>query len=88
MASSVGALPELVGAAGLLVEPRDPDPAGRGAAGDLGRRPRPRRAWPPPPATRAESERRTWADVARETRAVYADVGIAGPLSREPRAAA
>jgi hypothetical protein len=28
---------------------------------------------------RAESERRTWADVARETRAVYADVGIAGP---------
>jgi hypothetical protein len=28
---------------------------------------------------RAESDRRSWADVARETRAVYADVGIDRP---------
>jgi glycosyltransferase involved in cell wall biosynthesis len=78
VASSVGALPELVGAAGLLVEPRDPvrlavalqaiwadDRVHAGVAAAA--------------RERAESERRTWADVARETRAVYADVGIAGP---------
>ncbi len=75
VASSVGALPELVGDAGLLVEPHDPDRLAVAltaiwaddlvhggvaeAAGD-----------------RARSDRRTWADVARETRAVYAEVGI------------
>ena len=32
-------------------------------------------------ATRAAAERRTWADVARETRVIYAQVGIA-PTTR------
>jgi glycosyltransferase involved in cell wall biosynthesis len=75
VASAVGALPELTGPAGLLVEPRDPerlavalaaiwaddDVHGRvaGAARE-----------------RAEVERRSWADVADETRAIYAEVGI------------
>jgi glycosyltransferase involved in cell wall biosynthesis len=73
VASSVGPIPELVGAAGLLVEPRDPDRlavalstiwtddtvhAGTAAIA----------------RERAEGERRTWADVGRETRAVYAEV--------------
>jgi glycosyltransferase involved in cell wall biosynthesis len=75
VASAVGALTELVGPAGLLVEPREPDRLAvalatiwaddavhdrvAGAARD-----------------RAKTSRRTWADVARETRAIYADVGI------------
>ncbi len=75
VASSVGALPELVGRAGLLVEPADPERLatalatiwaddvvhGR-VAGEA--------------ADRAKASRRTWADVAAETRAVYAEVGI------------
>jgi hypothetical protein len=32
---------------------------------------------------RAESDRRTWADVALETRRIYADVGIRGRRSRD-----
>jgi glycosyltransferase involved in cell wall biosynthesis len=75
VASAVGALPELVGRAGMLVEPRDPTRLavalatvwaddqlhGRvaGAAHE-----------------RAEGERRTWAAVAAETRAIYVEVGI------------
>ena len=73
VASAVGPLPELVGAAGLLVEPRDPgrlavalstiwtDDTVHGGLAATARE-------------RAESETRTWADVARETRAVYAEV--------------
>jgi glycosyltransferase involved in cell wall biosynthesis len=75
VASAVGAVPQLVGPAGLLVEPGDPerlavalaaiwaddDVHGRvaGAAREL-----------------AAAERRTWADVAADTRAIYAEVGI------------
>lgn len=78
VASSVGALPELVGGAGLLVEPRDPDRLAvalsaiwadervHGSVAAVAR-------------DRAESDRRTWADVARETRTIYADVGITEP---------
>ena len=78
VASSVGALPELVGGAGLLVEPRDPDRLAvalrtiwvddrvHGGVAAVAR-------------DRAESDRRTWADVARETRAVYSEVGITEP---------
>ena len=75
VASAVGPLPELVGPAGLLVEPRDTgrlavaistmwadDTVHRGLATAA----RDRAAQPP----------RTWADVAAETRAVYAEVGI------------
>lgn len=75
VASAVGALPELVGPAGLLVEPGDPGRLavalatiwaddtvhGRVAAAARGR---------------AGARRRTWADVARETRSIYAQVGI------------
>lgn len=75
VASAVGPLPELIGPAGLLVEPRDPDRLAfalhaiwvddavhdRIAAAAR---------------ARAKAGRRTWADVARETRAVYAQVGV------------
>lgn len=75
VASAVGPIPELVGPAGLLVEPRDPDRLAvaltamwsddgvHGAIAATARK-------------RAANEPRTWADVARETRAIYAEVGI------------
>ncbi len=70
VASRVGPLPELVGPAGIIVEPRDP---GRLAAAL-------RAAWSGHihdqlrrvAHQRAVAGRRTWADVARETREVYA----------------
>ncbi len=70
VASRVGPLPELVGPAGIIVEPRDP---GRLAAAL-------RAAWSGHihdqlrrvAHQRALAGRRTWADVARETREVYA----------------
>jgi glycosyltransferase involved in cell wall biosynthesis len=77
IASSVGALPEIVGPAGILVEPRDParlasaletaflDDRVHATLTDAAR-------------IRATSEARTWADVARETRAVYATVAVRG----------
>jgi glycosyltransferase involved in cell wall biosynthesis len=73
VASAVGALPEIVGGAGILVEPRDP---GRLAAALAA-------AWSDDAVherllvearDRAWRERRTWADVARETREIYAEV--------------
>jgi glycosyltransferase involved in cell wall biosynthesis len=73
VASAVGALPEIVGAAGILVEPRDPSRLASALAtayaddrvhGQLATTAR----------ERAESERRSWADVAAETRSVYAAV--------------
>jgi glycosyltransferase involved in cell wall biosynthesis len=75
VASAVGALPEAVGAAGLLVEPREPDRLAialrtiwlddrvHGRIAEVAR-------------ARAASEHRTWADVARATRAVYAEAGV------------
>jgi glycosyltransferase involved in cell wall biosynthesis len=75
IASAVGALPELVGPAGLLVEPRDPDRMATAL----------RTMWVDDPVhgrlvamarDRARAERRTWADVADETRRIYAEVGI------------
>ncbi len=75
VASSVGPIPELVGPAGLLVEPREPDRLATALAtiwvddavhgrltGMAG--------------TRAAADPRTWQDVAGETRAVYANVGV------------
>lgn len=73
VASVVGALPEVVGPAGLLVEPRDPDrlaQALRAAWADE----RVHRTIANAAAARAGAGRRTWADVARGTRAVYAEV--------------
>ncbi|MFI5226270.1 MAG: glycosyltransferase [Candidatus Limnocylindrales bacterium] len=76
VASAVGALPELVAGAGILVEPRDPDRLAAAIS----------TAWADDAVhdriaadsrARAAGPRRTWADVARETRAVYAAVGLA-----------
>jgi glycosyltransferase involved in cell wall biosynthesis len=78
VASAVGALSDLVGSAGILVEPRDPERlavALRAAWADdrvhdrIAANARERATW----------QRRTWADVARETRAIYAEVGVRQP---------
>jgi glycosyltransferase involved in cell wall biosynthesis len=77
VASAVGALPEVVGAAGILVEPRDPGRLASALTAVFaddevhGRLAAAARA-------RAGDDRRTWADVASQTRAVYAAVGV-GP---------
>lgn len=72
VASRTGPLPEIVGKAGIVVEPRDPArlaAALRAVWGEEAiRRQLVRHA-----AERAAGPRRTWADVARETRAVYAE---------------
>ena len=78
VASAVGPLPGLVGRAGLLVEPRDPDRLAVAIAtiwaddtvhAGIASTARERAALPP----------RTWADVAADTRAVYAEAGIRRP---------
>ncbi|HEY7599693.1 MAG TPA: glycosyltransferase, partial [Candidatus Limnocylindrales bacterium] len=75
--SRAGALPEIVGGAGIIVEPRDPRrlasaiealTAGGSLAQQLQRAAR----------RHAESDHRTWRDVARETRAVYAAAAQTG----------
>lgn len=75
VASAVGPLPELVGRAGLLVEPRRADRLAVALAA----------IWTDDSVhdqiasiarDRAGGDRRTWADVARETRAIYAEVGV------------
>ena len=85
IASSVGPLPELVGPAGLLVEPRDPKRLAVALAtlwADDGVHDRVAAA----ARERAETDTRTWADVARETRAIYAAVGRRGTrLTAPPR---
>ena len=73
VAGSVGALPEAVGRAGILVEPRDPERLAEAI----------RTAWADDrlrsqlveAALEHPSARRTWADVALETRRIYSDVG-------------
>lgn len=74
IASAVGALPELVGPAGVLVPPGDVDRlavALRTVWADDAMRDRVAAA----ARERATWDRRTWADVADETRRVYAEVG-------------
>jgi len=71
ISSRAGALPETVGSAGIVVEPRDPSRLAAAiealwAGGSLAEQLR-RQAH-----KRAESDARTWSDVARETREVYA----------------
>lgn len=74
VATAVGALPEAVGRAGILVEPGDPARLAQAL----------RTAWADDrvlgrlvEASRARaSTPRTWADVAAETRRIYADVGV------------
>jgi glycosyltransferase involved in cell wall biosynthesis len=75
VASAVGPLPELVGPAGLLVESGEPDRLAVALAtiwADDGVHQRIATA----ARVRAKAGKRSWADVARETRSVYADVGI------------
>jgi glycosyltransferase involved in cell wall biosynthesis len=77
VAASVGALPEAVGRAGILVEPRDPErlaEAIRTAWADDRVRSRLVDA-----ALERPEARRTWADVGLETRRIYADVGVRPP---------
>jgi glycosyltransferase involved in cell wall biosynthesis len=79
VASAVGALPELVGPAGILVEPRDPDRLATAL----------RAAWADDTvharlvadtATRRDAGRVTWAEVADRTRRLYAEVARPGHL--------
>ncbi|HET9757660.1 MAG TPA: glycosyltransferase [Candidatus Limnocylindrales bacterium] len=74
IASAVGALPEVVGTAGILVEPRDPDRMAAALAA----------LWSDDPVRagiveavreRSADGARTWADVAADVRAIYAEVG-------------
>jgi glycosyltransferase involved in cell wall biosynthesis len=78
LATAVGTLPEVVGNAGILVEPGDPArlaTAIRAAWSDEG---------PYPALVAAARERagamRTWADVARETRAAWSDAARQAPF--------
>ena len=78
IASAVGALPEIVGAAGILVEPGDRSRLATAL----------RAAWADDSlhaslvsaARDRAAEERTWADVALETRAVWAAVARPAPL--------
>jgi len=80
IASAVGALPEIVGSAGIVVQSRDADRLASALA----------TAWSDERVharlasaarERAQADRRTWADVADETRRVYADVAGATPTA-------
>lgn len=78
VASAVGALPEIVGPAGILVEPGDSRrlaTALRAAWSDDALLVGLRAAAPERPAAS-----RTWADVARETRAVWAEAARPAPM--------
>jgi glycosyltransferase involved in cell wall biosynthesis len=74
VASAVGALPEVVGSAGLLVEPRDPDRLAHAIQAAWADE-RVHRSIARAAAAGAGPGRRTWDDVAAATRAVYAEVG-------------
>ena len=76
VASAIGALPALVGRAGILVEPGDPERLAT-ALTAIWTDDALHAALRADALERAGPGRRTWADVARETRAVYARAGIA-----------
>ncbi len=75
VASAVGILPGIVGTAGVLVEARDADRLAT-ALRTIWADDRVHGRLAAAARRRATTERRTWAQVAAETRAVYADVGI------------
>ena len=75
IASAVGALPEIVGTAGILVEPRDRDRLAAAlvtAWGDESVR----EAIADAARERATNPDRTWRDVAADVRGIYATVGV------------
>jgi glycosyltransferase involved in cell wall biosynthesis len=76
VASAVGALPAVVGAAGILVPPREAERLASALAA-VWSDDRVHAALAAAAAERAEADRWTWADVALATRRVYAEVGIA-----------
>jgi glycosyltransferase involved in cell wall biosynthesis len=78
VASAVGALPEIIGTAGILVPPREPDRLAA-ALTTIWTDERVHARLAANARDRAETERRTWANVATETRRIYAEVGIKGP---------
>jgi glycosyltransferase involved in cell wall biosynthesis len=78
VATAVGALPEAVGAAGILVEPGDPDRLGE-ALRTMWADDRVRDRLVTAAGERGGPGARSWADVALETRRVYADVGVRAP---------
>jgi glycosyltransferase involved in cell wall biosynthesis len=90
LASAVGALPEIVGTAGILVEPRDRERLEAAIT----------TMWTDGPVREGlvEAARecaagegtpaRTWADVAADVRAIYAEVGAAARRRRQPPSAA
>jgi glycosyltransferase involved in cell wall biosynthesis len=73
VASAVGALPEVVGAAGILVEQRDPERLAA-ALGTAWADDRVHERLAAAASERAQSSAWTWADVARATRRIYAEV--------------
>ncbi len=75
VASAVGVLPELVGPAGILVEPRDAGRLGVALA-TIWADDRVHGGLAAVARERSGTDRRTWLDVARETRAVYAAAGV------------
>jgi alpha-1,3-rhamnosyl/mannosyltransferase len=75
VATAVGALPEVVGRAGILVEPRDPGRLAE-ALRTVWADDRVRGRLVEAATVGAMIVPRTWADVAAETRQVYAQVGV------------
>jgi glycosyltransferase involved in cell wall biosynthesis len=75
IASTVGALPDLIGTAGILVEPRDRDRLAAALAVAWGDDPV-RAGIVEAARERATAPTRSWRDVAAEVRAIYAEVGI------------
>jgi glycosyltransferase involved in cell wall biosynthesis len=78
VASAVGCLPEIVGSAGILVEPRDPSRLASALAAATADD-RLHATLVLAARERAEATRWTWADVARAMRRIYEEVGKAAP---------
>jgi glycosyltransferase involved in cell wall biosynthesis len=75
VASAVGALPEAIGTAGILVAPREPERLAA-ALGTIWADDRVHARLAASARERAEGATRTWADVASDTRRIYAEVGV------------
>jgi glycosyltransferase involved in cell wall biosynthesis len=89
VASAVGALPEAIGTAGILVAPREPERLAAALA-TIWADDRVHARLAASAREHAEGATRTWTDVAADTRRVYAEVGVRGGANAvaapEPRA--